>query len=312
MSESVTEPQDVIASDAAPEATPASTIDDTMSAAFDKANAEPEAETTEPAPTGQERGPDGKFIAAANPDDADLPASEQPQPAPPQNTVPDYIAPYQAEFAQRGMRPEDAVPRLIETWRNLEANPRATLEWLGRQYGLNPFAEPAQPAQPTQQPEEQEWVDPAVLALRQELDQLKQRDQMREAQAQAAQAEAYQRAYASVHDEVQSFAQNKARADGVNFDALRPTMAALISSGQASDLSDAYEKAVWANPTTRAAKLEAERKQSEAAKAAENATKAAAARRAGQVNVRTDTAIPAKGRTLDETMSLAYDRAMNN
>jgi hypothetical protein len=317
MSETTAEPLGEVTSDA----TPAPTIDDTLSAAYDRAQegaedatepgeGETPAEGAEAAPEGQERGPDGKFVAK----EGAAPAEAAP-PTPQQPAIPDYIAPYAGEFQRRGIAPEVGVRNLLDTWQKLETNPEQTLNWLAQQYGFTVVrpGQQGQNAAPQQAqqaaPQQDEWVDPAILTLRQELEQIKARETQREQQAQAAQAATYQHAYSSVANEVQTFAQNKAKADGIDFDALRPTMAALISSGQAETLEDAYDKAVWANPTTRAAKIEADRKQSEAKAAAENATKAAAARRAGQVNVRTDTAIPAKGRTIDETLARAYEEA---
>jgi hypothetical protein len=65
-------------------------------------------------------------------------------------------------------------------------------------------------------------------------------------------------------------------------------MSALLQAGQAKDLADAYEQAVYANPTTRAAVLQ----QQAAAQREEAAKKAQAARAAASVNVPRRPAMP--------------------
>lgn len=57
------------------------------------------------------------------------------------------------------------------------------------------------------------------------------------------------------------------------FNDLRPEIAGLMQSGQAKDLAEAYEKAVWLNPKTRAEVLEQE-KEASRKKAEEQARKA--------------------------------------
>lgn len=312
MSESTAEP---LAPQA--DATPAPTLDETMDRVYDEFTASDDPAETQVAPAdgeapaeGPARGADGKFVANETPvgeTQTEPPPSPEAQQAAP--TVPDYIAPYQADFAMRGLTPDQAVPILVDTWRNIERNPQAGIAELAGRYGLKVNFGDTPPAQ-TQtatEPQAGDWVDPNITRLEAEIQALKAKDAHREQMTQQQQEAVYRQAYASVNTEIQDFAKSKAAAEGINFDLLRPKMAALIVSGEATDLADAYEQAVYANPTTRVLRLTAERKQSEAAAAKASAEKAQAARRAGVINVRADTASPQRGRSIDETMNRVYD-----
>lgn len=86
--------------------------------------------------------------------------------------------------------------------------------------------------------------------------------------------------------------------------AVAPQMKALLLSGQAQDLADAYEQAIWVHPETRAkllAKQEAERRKKEA-------DEAAAARKAASANVhrRGTPPAPAKAGSLEDTARSVY------
>jgi len=299
------------------DATPAPTLDETMDRIGAELYAEDNGQTAELAGNpaeGQQRGPDGKFKAAdaagnaADPVSNPAEGNSNPAEAPEPPSVPDYIAPYAADFAMRGLAPEQAIPILVDTWRAIERNHEAGLNDLAGRYGFKvvPMNAPAPVAQPAAAPAQQDWTDPNITALQQEIEALKAKDAQREQMTQQQQEAAYRELYGRTSQDIQELAK-KAAAEGINFDLLRPKMSALIASGEAKDLPDAYEQAVYAHPTTRAARLAAERKQSEAAAATEAAAKAQAARRAGVINVRADTASPRRGGTLEETMNRVAD-----
>lgn len=120
------------------------------------------------------------------------------------------------------------------------------------------------------------FVDPAVDALQKELQAVKSTLSARE------RAEAQQRLQ-SIQTEIEQFASDPANE---HFDSVANDIAALLKAGTAKDLKDAYEKAVWANPVTRA-KLVAKQQADAAAQAkAEAAKRAAAAKSASSVVVR--------------------------
>jgi hypothetical protein len=121
------------------------------------------------------------------------------------------------------------------------------------------------------------YTDPTVSALQMELYDLKSRLQGREAQeAQTLQAK--------LSAEIDTFASDPANP---YFDEVANDITALLKSGMAKDLADAYSKAIWANPITRA--KEQTRLTAEAAAQAKKAAegKAQAARKHTAANVKT-------------------------
>ena len=290
----------------------APSLEEELGASYDAIQSADTDEPVPPAeaepPVGMERGADGRFVAK----DAEK-AAEPAAPEPQGSAVPEYIAPYVADFEARGLRPDQAVNRLLDTWRKLEQAPEQTLKWLAGQYNV-PWGGQQQgaaaPAAPVPAADDV-WVDPQIVQLKAELAEVKREQQMTKAERQQAAAElhaaqlaAYDVSLQTVTSEIQTFA--KAKADS-NFDALRPHMAALIQTGQADNLEQAYEMASWANPTTRAARIEADRKTSEAERAKSDAAKLVSARRAAFTNVTSHVASPGKALTLEETIARSYD-----
>jgi len=169
------------------------------------------------------------------------------------------LAPFEADIRSRGGEPlafvksmleadkslrESAMPDRIETFRQLASEYGVVLS------GENLVAE-----------------DSAVNSLRSEVQRLQSHLDAKEAQTQEAEK-------ARINKEISEFASDPANP---HFEAVANDIAALIRSGVTSSLSEAYEKAVWANPVTRA--LEQTRLQTEAAKKQEAAAKAEAAKR---------------------------------
>jgi phosphosulfolactate synthase (CoM biosynthesis protein A) len=121
------------------------------------------------------------------------------------------------------------------------------------------------------------YVDPEVAALRQQLHAVQSTQQQFTQQQQKAQRD-------ELEAKVTAFAADPAR---VHFEEVANDMAALLKSGVSKTMEEAYDKAVWANPVTRA--KEQSRLQTEtAAKAKKDAEdRAEAARKATSANVRT-------------------------
>ena len=99
-----------------------------------------------------------------------------------------------------------------------------------------------------------------------------------------------------------------------HFEAVQNQMAALVGSGQAKDIAEAYDMAVFANPSTRAKVLEEQAKQKEeqAKKETQQEVKAEAVQKAKKqqrVNVKgsgtpSNSAVPS-GMTLNETIKFS-------
>lgn len=145
--------------------------------------------------------------------------------------------------------------------------------------------------------------DSTVTALRQELNQLKGTINSQLSQAQAKEI-------ATITKQIDEF---KALPEHKHFDVLQHEIAALLQSGVAKDLKDAYERALWANPTTRIA--EQTRLQEEKAKADLDLQKKALeeAKKKKGINVRS-TASGSNGgkKTIDQTLNDTYDALMSN
>ena len=210
----------------------------------------------------------------------------------------DALLPYKAIIDAQGISEPQAVQYLLNAhYRLTQGSPeqrKSAYEQLGRNLGLIA----ADPANPDQK------VDPMVQQLQEKLNGI-------ESALTASQQAEYQQAQQRTVAEVNQFASDAAHP---YFDEVADDIAIYIKSG--ASLKDAYERAVWANPVTRAKEqgrlqTEAEAKLREKAK-----TDAEAARKATAANMRgRDTRRPpteAKGSmddTLRETMSKIRDRA---
>lgn len=77
-----------------------------------------------------------------------------------------------------------------------------------------------------------------------------------------------------MNDEIQAFAANP---ENVHFDAVKTTMGSLIATGRAKNLREAYEAAIWSEPSIRADLLKAQLAQAAIIRKAEMAEKKKAA-----------------------------------
>lgn len=142
------------------------------------------------------------------------------------------------------------------------------------------------------------YVDPQVAALRQELTTLKSTVQGREAQE-------AERSRNSLASEINTFAADPAHA---YFDEVANDIAGFLKAGSAKNLAEAYEKAVWANPVTRAKEQARLTTESLAKAQKSDQEKAQAARKAASANVNSKSK-PASGTTpvgsIDDTLQSA-------
>ena len=167
-------------------------------------------------------------------------------------------------FAQHGLTPAQAFNRLLEWETAVRTNPVEALSRLAAAHGvdLRSLADPASPQSPVQ------FRDPRLDLMLE-----------RQAAEQAAQARNEQ---ARITAEIASF---EADPKNVHFAKVRTAMGALFHANEKLSLRDAYDQAVWADPTLRVERLEAERREAtEAAKKAD--AERAKAARAKSVQVR--------------------------
>lgn len=180
------------------------------------------------------------------------------------------LQPYMQILQQHNINPYQQVQGLMQAHYTLAmGTPEQKQELfakLAQDYGVDVSALPLAP-----------YEDPAVAGLRQQLQQQQnQINQWQQSQQQQVQQKAAQ--------SVEAFANDPANA---YFDEVADDIAQLLQSGVAKDLQDAYDKAVWANPVTRA-KEQARLTTQATEKARQEAeARAAKAKQAMRANVRT-------------------------
>lgn len=205
-------------------------------------------------------------------------------------------APY---LQQIGVDPATAFSTLMQTEHTLRTGTpeqkRQALAYLQQSYGLT---------NDDYQPDE--YVDPEVQKLRQELAQIQYGQQQFLAQQQH---QAQQRELAEINHEIQSF-ETMTTEDGTLayplFEFVQEEMAALIRAGQADDLAQAYEMAIWTNPDTRAELIEFQKEQ----EAAERTARAKSAKRRSnsQIRTRNQGAVKQTFANIDDELGAIFDR----
>jgi len=114
---------------------------------------------------------------------------------------------------------------------------------------------------------------------------LAQHNQLLEQQIQRNQQSVQQQHEQALNSEIAQFA---AEPNHEHFETVKLHMASLLQGGQAKTLQDAYEQAIYANPTTRSTVLQ----QQVTAAQEEAKRKAQAAKTASGVNVKSRAALP--------------------
>lgn len=182
------------------------------------------------------------------------------------------MAPYQQTLQQLGVSPDRAISELMAADHKLRhgsaQEKTAYFAQLAHNYGID-IGQAAQ---------HQQSVDPSVYALQNQNQQL-------QSQLQNYHQTAQQRETDELNSLISNFSADPSHS---HYEIVKPQMAALLQAGQAKDLADAYEQAIYANPTTRAAVLQ----QQAAAQRDEAAKKAQAAKAAASVNVPRRQAMP--------------------
>lgn len=150
-------------------------------------------------------------------------------------SVKSVLDPYLPILAQHNIDPIAQVSGLMQAHYTLATGSaeqkQAMFTKLASDYGVQ-----------LQPPGEAPYIDPQVAALQQKLSALESNVQGREAR------EAQQTRQA-LSTEINTFAADPKHP---HFDEVASDIAAILKAGYAKDLTEAYEKAVWANPVTRA------------------------------------------------------------
>ena len=199
------------------------------------------------------------------------------------------VQPYLQVFQSQGIDPMQQVSGLMRAHVALATGTpeqkQQFFQHLAKEYGVDLDTEPP-------------YVDPQVAGLQKQLSDLQSRLNGRE------QHEANE-ARSKLQAEIDSFASDPAHQ---YFDEVANDMAGLLRSGAAKDLKDAYDKAIWANPITRAKEQARLTADADAKAKAEAAERAKQARKATGANVKSS-AKAASGTaplgSIDDTLNAA-------
>jgi len=169
------------------------------------------------------------------------------------------LDPIRQQAQRTGLSFDEGFKRLVSMSEWMEREPHAAIRALAQSYGVN-LAQPQTgmqppPVVPQQQPQQNQQPDPVVYELQTKLNGLMgMLQQQQKAEAQSS---------------IQSFASAPGHE---HFDAVKGIMGQLIETGQAADLPDAYDKAIWLDPTIRSSLIAAQTaKAAEEKRAAEQA-----------------------------------------
>ncbi len=180
-------------------------------------------------------------------------------------------------FQKNGLQPADGINRLLAVNEMLEANPRAAIEQIAKAYGVTLQGQAEQTDNP---------VDPRVGELESRL--AKAESYLTAQQRSAVHAEqnalvldSMKTLQASLAREIADFAKDKP-----HFEAVRGIMAGLMQSGSVETLKDAYERAVYADPTIRQSMIAEEQSKAEAKRKADEAERVKNAKKAAGVNLK--------------------------
>ena len=197
-----------------------------------------------------------------------------------QESLDEVFKPFKQDMELAGVTMEAAIRQLVAAHAKLRSDPAGGIKWLAESYGidLKGVTEGAAAADPAGE-------SPTVKALRQQVDSLT--GQLKTLTG--AQNDQQLNAHMS---QVQQFAEEKddqGKPKRPYFDEVAQDVARLIraarADNQAITLQEAYDSAVWANPTTRAKVLAAQDAERRAKEEADRKAKADAAKRAAAANI---------------------------
>jgi hypothetical protein len=177
------------------------------------------------------------------------------------------IGPRAQELTNQYGSPEAAIGQLFQLSDYAARDPEGFVRHFCKVRGIDPsrFGQPMDGQQP------QAEAHPVVNQLLGKINQLE--SQLQSFAGQQSQAE-----QSALSSQIQEFASSP---DAPYFNDVRHDMAALIESGRAKTLKDAYDMAVWANPQTRASLLQAQQEKA----MTDQRSKAEAARKAASANL---------------------------
>jgi hypothetical protein len=192
------------------------------------------------------------------------------------------IEQYGHTFQKNGLQPHDGIARMMAVNEMLETNPRAAIAEIAKAYGVNlQGSTDEQNASPD---------NPRIAELEARL--ARQESHLTAQMQQRQEAEANELAR-----EIADFAKDKP-----HFESVRKVMAGLMQSGASETMKDAYEKAIYADPTIRQSLQVEAQTAAEAKRKAEEAERVSKAKKAAGVNVKSSPGQSNAAKSMDDDL----------
>jgi hypothetical protein len=208
------------------------------------------------------------------------------------------ISPYKAMIAAEGSNPVQAIHSLFNTAYQLRSGtPEQKAELiltLAQQYGADMSR-----FQTSQ--DEDEYVDPDIKDLKDQISSLQQTTQSQMQAAQNQQLVGFQQ-------QIQAFA---ADPKNEHFDTVRDSMSALLTSGAATSLEEAYEKSLYIVPEVRETIIQKQVREAEAARKKQESEAAEKAKKAAGTQLTNEAAgvVQAVEGSMEDELGAAFDKA---
>lgn len=174
------------------------------------------------------------------------------------------VTPYMAQIRAEGADAPKAIQELLTTahiLRTASPQQKGALLWrTAKLFGAD-----------MRQDQAQQPVNPMLQGLQQQVHGLQQMIEQEKALKK-------QQEDNDIQSQIKAFSDDP---KNIHFEAVKAEMAALLKSGLAKDLPDAYERAVYANPQTRSTLLQSASQSAEEKRVAEKKARADAAKKAG-------------------------------
>lgn len=214
-------------------------------------------------------------------------------------SIKSVIAPYQSDFAALGVNETQAIQSLLQSERTLRVGTPeqklAVLQSIVHSYGV-----PVEALLSDDGNVRDMAMQNATLVSR-----LNQLEQQLHGFTSVQQQSAKQQA----ESEITKFASDPANKW---FNDVREDMARLLNSGVASDIKDAYDKAVWQRPDIRQAILAQQQKEAEEKRQKDATTRAAKALKGGATNLKTQgpapTHVSQKPKSWEDSLEDTFER----
>lgn len=192
----------------------------------------------------------------------------------------EIFAPWKQQMDLQGITRVQAIRQLAAAHKRMQEDPAVGIQWLAQNYGidLKSLVEGAAAADPAGE-------SPTVKALRQQVETLS--GQLKTLTG--AQNDQQMNAHLSQVEQFAEAKDDQGKPKHPHFDEVAQDVARLIraarAGGETLSLQDAYDRAIYANPTTRAKVLAAQDAERRAKEESDRKAKADAAKRAAAANI---------------------------